>query len=573
MGTDDGLGGGIGIGLVRFGAFLAAGAILALGLLQRQGNTDARWLLALAASAPVFVILFWPRLPRDLPTFNRTVVRIGTLLVVAFLLTSVHLVRLQVVRADELSQASQPTASGEIVANQRTLIGQLRQQRGRIVDRNGQVLADTTITPEGYALRSYPSPSSYLVGYYSPQLYGLAGIERAYDNYLRGSDGGNPFDRISRQLLHEPIVGNDVVLTVDLRLQTIADQALAATGKRGAVVMLDPRSGAILVNASAPRFDPQQLAIDPRNDDRDVARAQAYWATLNADDSGDPLLPRGTQGLFVPGSIFKTLTVSTGLNEGVISVGKSYPDTGALVVDGHQIVELNRPQPVKNEYTVTEGYLYSLNVVFAQIALDIGGVRMNEYAQKFGFGQEIPFNGLPGAGNQRGAASSLSSDPNYLANRPALADTGFGQGELLMSPLHLALITAAVANGGKMPEPYVVGAVRSHNGDLQAQARAQTWLTPLTSKTADQVKDLMIQSVASGGSTKAQISGLAVGGKTGTAELGDGDSHSWFICFAGKPGQPPEIAIAVIVERGGSGSVAALPIAKQLIEAYFANNP
>ena len=573
METDDGLGGGIGSGLARFGAFLAAGAILALGLLQRQGNTDARWLLALAASAPLFVILFWPRLPRDLPTFNRTVVRIGTLLVVAFLLTSIHLVRLQVVRADELARASQPTASGEIVANQRGLIDQLRQQRGRIVDRNGQILADTTLTPEGYALRSYPSDSSYLVGYYSPQLYGLAGIERAYDPYLRGADGGDPFDRISRQLLHEPLVGNDVVLTIDLRLQVLADRALAATGKRGAVVMLDPRSGAILVNASAPRFDPQQLTIDPRESERDVARAQAYWAALNADGSGDPLLPRGTQGLFVPGSIFKTLTVATGLNEGVISPSRPYPDTGTLVVDGHQITELNRPQPVKNEYTVTEGYLYSLNVVFAQIALDIGGVRMNEYAQKFGFGREIPFNNLPGARGQSGAASSLSADPNYLANRPALADTGFGQGELLVSPLHMALIAAAMANGGKMPEPYIVGAIRGHNGDLQEQARAQTWLTPISGKTADQVRDLMIQSVASGGSTRAQIPGLTVGGKTGTAELGDGDSHAWFICFAGKPGQPPAIAIAVIVERGGPGSVAALPIARQLIEAYFANNP
>lgn len=573
MGTDDGLGGGIGSGLARFGAFLAAAAILALGILQRQGNTDARWLLALAASAPFFVMLLWPRLPRDLPTFNRTVVRIGTLLVVAFLLTSIHLVRLQVVRADELAHASRPTAAGEIVANQRTLIDQLRQQRGRIVDRNGQILADTTITPEGYALRTYPSASSYVVGYYSPQLYGLAGLERAYDSYLRGSDGGNPFDTIGRQLLHRPIVGNDLVLTLDLRLQTIADQALAATGKRGAVVALDPRTGALLVNASAPRFDPQQLAIDPRAEERDIARTQAYWAMLNADSAGDPLLPRGTQGLFVPGSIFKTITAATGLDGGVISLDRIYPDPGDIVIDGHKIVELNRPTPVKSQYSVTEGYLYSLNIVFAQIAIDIGSVRMNEYAKKFGFGQDIPFKGLPNATGPRGTASSISSDPNYLANKPALADTGFGQGELLVSPLHMALVAATMANGGKMPEPYIVGAARDHNGGLLEQTRAQTWLTPVSGKTADQVKGLMLQSVISGGSTKAQINGLVVGGKTGTAELGDGDSHSWFICFAGKPNQPPEIAIAVIVERGGPGSAAALPIAKQLIEAYFANKP
>ncbi len=572
MTPDDGLGGGIGSGLARFGAFLAAAAILGIGILQREGNTDARWLLALAASAPFFVLLLWPRLPPNLPTFNRTVVRIGTLLVVAFLLTSIHLVRLQVVRADELATESRPTANGDTIVNQRILLEQLRQQRGRIVDRNGQILADTTITPDGFALRSYPSTSSYVVGYYSPQYYGLAGIERAYDRYLRGSSGGNPFETLAGDLLHEPLVGNDVVLTVDLRLQQVADRALDATGRRGAVVALDPRSGAILVNAAAPRFDPQQLAIDPRESERDVARAKAYWSALNAEGSGDPLLPRGTQGLFVPGSTFKTFTVAAALDGGIVSPTKIYPDPGEIVIDGHQIIELNRPEPVKNEYSVTEGYLYSLNIVFAQIALDTGTVRTNEYAKKFGFGEEIPFNGLSNALGQRGAASSISSDPNYLSSKPALADTGFGQGELLTTPLHMALITAAMVNGGKMPEPYIVGAARSPGGELLEQTRAKTWLTPISANTADQVRTLMLASVERGGSTRAKIDGLVIGGKTGTAELGDGDSHSWFICFAGKPNGPPEIAMAVIVERGGSGAGAALGIARQVIEAYYAVN-
>lgn len=573
MQTDDGLGGGTGIGLLRFGALLAAAAILGLGIVQREGNTDARWLLALVASAPFFVLLLWPRLPRNLPTFNRTVVRLGTLLVVAFLLTSIHLVRLQVIRAEELAAESRPTANGDTVVNQRILIEQLRQQRGRIVDRNGQILADTTITPDGFALRSYPSASSYVVGYYSPQYYGLAGVERAYDRYLRGSSGGNPFDTLARDLLHEPLIGNDIVMTVDLRLQQVADNALAATGLRGAVVALDPRSGAILVNASAPRFDPTQLAIDPRESERDVARAKAYWSSINAEGGGDPLLPRGTQGLFVPGSTFKTFTVAAALDGGIVSPDKIYPDPGEIVIDGHRIVELNRPTPVKNEYSVTEGYLYSLNIVFAQIALDTGTVRTNEYARKFGFGDEIPFNGLSNAAEQTGVASSVSSDPNYLSSKPALADTGFGQGELLVSPLHMALITAAMVNGGKMPEPYIVGAVRGQDGGVLEQTRPKTWLTPISTNTAEQVRKLMLANVERGGSTKAQINGLIIGGKTGTAELGDGDSHSWFICFAGRPNGPVDIAMAVIVERGGSGSGAALEIARQMIGAYYAANP
>lgn len=556
--------------MVRFGALLVAAAILGFGLLQREGNTDARWLIALAASGPCFAMLLWPRLPENLPTFNRTVVRIGTLLVVAFLLVSIHLVRLQVVRADELASMTRTTDDGDVVANQRQLLDQLRQQRGKIYDSTGKVLADTIMTPEGYAVRRYPSAvGSYTVGYYSPQLYGLAGIESQFDGFLRGEEGGNAAVTLQRELLHQPLVGNDLTLTLDLRLQQVADDALA--GRPGAVVAIDPRTGAILANVSTPHFDPQQLVLDPREDEaKEVARAKAYWAVLNDPKSGDPLLPRSTQGLFVPGSIFKTVTVSTALDDRIVSLDKIYPDPGELVVDGHKITELNRPEPVKDQYTVTEGYLYSLNVVFAQIGLDIGSTRMREYTSKFGFGQEPPFIVPSGAKAPPVATSQVSSDPNYLLGKPALADTGFGQGELLVSPLEMALITASVANGGKMPQPYMVGTIRDPGGRTIYQAKPQTWLTPVKSQTADQVRQLMISSVEKGGSVNAKINGLTVGGKTGTAELGDGTTHAWFICFAGKPNQAPEIAIAVIVERGGGGGTQALPIAKKVIETYFA---
>jgi peptidoglycan glycosyltransferase len=226
---------------------------------------------------------------------------------------------------------------------------------------------------------------------------------------------------------------------------------------------------------------------------------------------------------------------------------------------------------VKDQYTVSEGYLFSLNVVFAQIGLDLGSTRMREYTDKFGFGKEPPFVVPAGAKAPPVAESQVSNDPNYLVNKPGLADTGFGQGELLVSPLHMALITASVATGGKMPQPYMVGAIRNPQGRNIYQAKAQTWLTPIRSQTADQMRQLMVDSVDRGGSTGAKINGLVVGGKTGTAEIGeDGATHAWFICFAGKPNQAPEIAIAVIVERGGGGGTEALPIAKKVIEAYFA---
>ncbi|MDP9374034.1 MAG: penicillin-binding transpeptidase domain-containing protein, partial [Chloroflexota bacterium] len=466
--TDDGLGGGASNGLLRFGAFLAAAAVLAVGLLNRGGNADARWLLALAASAPFLAILLWPRLPRELPTFNRTVVRLGTLLVVAFLLTSIHLVRIQIVRANQLATESHETAGGEIIANPRVLRETLRQERGRILDRRGGVIAGTTTTPEGYAIRDYPSPSSYIAGYYSPALYGLAGLEDEYDEYLTGSAGDNPAAVLGRELLHRPVVGNDLQLTIDLRLQEVADAALG--GRPGAVVALDPRTGAILALASAPHIDPQRLVIDPRKDERqEAARAQAYWAAITSEGAGGPLVPRATQGLYVPGSTFKTVTVSAALDARRTSPDRVYPDPGEIVIEGHRIVELNRPEPVKNEYTLTEGYLYSLNIVFAQVGLnDLGTVLMNEYTKKFGFGERIPFE-LPVA------ESRVSTDPNFLSSKPALADTAFGQGELQVSPLHMALVAATVANGGKMPQPYLVGKILSPEGETLRETRPRTW--------------------------------------------------------------------------------------------------
>lgn len=565
MHADDGLGGGITDGLLRFGAFLAASAILALGLLARGGNTDVRWLAALALSAPFFVILFWPRLPYDLPTFNRTVVRLGTLLVVAFLLTSIHLVRLQVVRADELRRQAGEAPNGDVVANPRLLDETLRRQRGKIFDRNGKLLADTEASPQGFAIRRYPSPAgSYVVGYYSPALYGLAGLEREYDDYLDGAAGDNPLLILQRDLLHRSVVGNDLHLTLDLRLQEIADRALG--DRQGAVVALDPKTGAVLTMVSKPHFDPQQLVLDPTKEDKaELARAKAYWASITSEGAGNPLLPRVTQGLYVPGSIFKTVTAATALDAGIANPAKIYPDPGEIVIDGHRIVELNRPQPVKNEYTLQEGYKYSLNIVFAQVGLDIGTVRMRDYTSRFGFGEEIPFD-LPVV------PSRLSNDPNYLSNKPALADTAFGQGELQVTPLQMALITATVANGGKMPEPYLLASVRSPQGETLKQTRPQVWRDPIKSSTAEQVRQLMIATVESGGAQNAKIAGLTVGGKTGTAEIGDGsdDSHAWYIGFAGRPNQPPEIVIAVIVERGGSGGTVALPIANEVIQAYFA---
>lgn len=561
MGTDSGLGGGIGGGLARFGALLAAGAILALGLLARGADADRRWLLALLFSAPFLIVLFWPRLPRAVPPFSRTVVRLAMLLVVLFLLTSIHLVRLQVVQGAALAHESREVSGGDIVANPRLREEGLRLQRGKILARDGQVLAGTLVTPDGYAIRQYPSPSSYVTGYFSPVLYGATGLEARYDRYLTGAEGDNPLLVLQRDLLHRPNVGNNLQLTIDLQLQELADKLLA--GKSGAVVALDPRSGAVLTMASSPHVDPAQLVLDPRKDfTTEVERAKAYWAAINQDQAGMPLIPRATQGLYVPGSIFKTITASAALDAGVTAPDRTYSDPGNIVVEGHEIVELNRPTPVKDVYTLTEGYMYSLNIVFAQVALnDLGTVRMNEYTKRYGFGQAIPF-------DLSVTPSRVSTNPNFLSSKPALADTGFGQGELEVTPLEMALVAATVANDGQMRQPYLVDVITSPDGTVLQRTKPRTWLTPIRPDTARTMRQLMIDVVEKGGATGAKIDGLVVGGKTGTAET-NGEPHSWFIGWAGKPNTAPEIAVAVIVEHGGPGSRAAVPIGQQLMRLYF----
>ena len=492
---------------------------------------------------------------------NRQIKALGVIVIICYVAVFAKLNQVQVLQAQAYSDRPD---------NTRQLQRDFNQPRGDILTADGKTAA--TSEERRAALRYqrvYPDGEllSAVTGYYSFTL-GSDGVERTYNEELAGRTPSLKLHRLSGFFSDTSSEG-DVVLTVRKDLQETARDALG--DRRGSVVALDPRTGAILANVSAPHYDPQQLVLDPRADEaKELARVQAYWAALNDPKSGNPLVLRGTQGLYVPGSIFKTVTVGAALDSGVISTDRVYPDPGEIVIDGHRIVELNRPQPVKDRYTVTEGYLYSLNIVFAQVALDLGTVRMNEYARHFGFGQEIPFVSAPNAADTTAVASRISNDPNYLSDKPALADTGFGQGELQVSPLHMALIAATMANGGKTPEPYLVGAIRAPDGhSLVYQARPKTWLTPINGGTADQVRKLMIASVESGGSQRARIDGLVVGGKTGTAEIGDGDSHSWFICFAGRPNQPPEIAIAVIVERGGSGSTAALPIARSIIEAYF----
>jgi penicillin-binding protein A len=289
---------------------------------------------------------------------------------------------------------------------------------------------------------------------------------------------------------------------------------------------------------------------------------QDYWAQLNADDNA-PLVFRPTQGLYTPGSTFKTVTSTAFLDTGKGDLNTLFRDEGLLEVDGRVIEELNRPDPNKVDYTMEESFAYSLNVVFAQIGLQIGSQTLWDYATKFGFGEQIPFDFYTTEGTQ------VASSREVLNNRTLLADSGFGQGEILTSPLQMAMVMAAIENGGAMPRPYVVEDVLESDGDVLEHFGNDTWRRVMHAETADSVRKLLQASAAYGGAQGIEIEGATTGGKTGTAEAGEGvEPHAWFIGFA-EAGER-KLVVSVIVEHGGRGAEAALPIGKAMLAAGIA---
>jgi peptidoglycan glycosyltransferase len=433
----------------------------------------------------------------------------------------------------------------------------LRTRRGSIYDSTGQLLAGIEVVEGSYVRRTYPSPeTAYLIGYYSPQIYGASNLERVYDDLLSGQSGGGGWAALQRALLNRPPEGADLHLTIDIGLQQAAAEALG--DRPGAVVVLNPKTGAVLAMVSNPHIDPASLVFNPAAEDwsEESARIVRAWKEINA-DPGNPLLLRATQGLYPPGSTFKTVTASAMLDLELATPETTYEDRGTLTVDSHVIRELNRPTTRKSEYTLAEAYRYSLNVVFAQLALRLGPERMREYAHKFGFDAQIPFD-LPVARSQ------VANSEDFLQRRTALADTGYGQGELLATPLHMAMIAAAIANDGQMMQPYLVARVTKGEHVLQ-QWKPVVWHTAVSAQTAATIREMMVSVVEQVLDSSARIEGIRYGGKTGTAEIGqDETTHAWFIAYG--PDPDPQIAISVVVEEGGGGGKVAAPIAKQVLE-------
>jgi peptidoglycan glycosyltransferase len=483
---------------------------------------------------------------------GRTIVRVGLVLALAFGTLAGAAGYWAVAVSDEL--VGRPDNPALIAARQNAV-------RGLILDRDGAVLADNRFTDAGTPYRLYSDRSvSQVVGYASSR-YGTAGLERAWDAELTGLRSGDPERDWLRKFL--PDANDPQTLTTSLSgpLQRLAVRLLGTD--HGGVVMLDPRDGQVLVLASMPWYDASAISNPVTSD--------ATFAALQTDPA-QPLLPRATQGLYVPGSVFKIVTAGAGLGSGAITPATSFPEQppaeeDGLVVSGFTIIDGHHPQTGDTQLAFVDATEVSCNIYYALTGLDAGPEALDAYAEAFGFDAQLPFE-LPTAVSQ--VTNGGGPLPGGFKDDVELANAAYGQGETLATPLQMALVAATVANGGVLMKPRVVTALTDRDGGVRTIG-PESVRRVLPSGAAASIVEAMTEAVEGDlgrlYTRGAKVPGVLTAGKSGTAQLSGSEPHSWFIGFA--PADDPQIAIAVLVERGGRGGERAAPMAGDLMQAYF----
>jgi peptidoglycan glycosyltransferase len=545
---------------------LALGAALILTWLGCGTPQESTWRVYMAGIVLALLLALWPgRSDEEESSLGHNARRMGALLLVIATLLGLQMLRLQVVRSAEVSEQVAELPEGS-VENVRPFIAERKTRRGRIFDREGVVLADIEITAGEWVRRVYPGDDlGHIVGFYNPR-YDNAGLEATFDRYLAGRVQEDSFDAFIEDLAHRPHLGVDLHLTLDMALQEAAQQALGEN--TGAAVVLDPRTGEVLAMVTSPRFDPRPMVFDPTAEDWDAeqARIADYWETLRTSPDA-PLLNRATSGLYPPGSTFKTVTAAAVIESGVADPETRLPCPDELVVTGHTIVNfMEGLADFMEKENLREAYQYSCNTAFAQLGLMLGEERFSEYSKRFGLMypalaplQSPDFTDLPAA------VSVIAHDRSFLERDTGMADSAFGQGELQVTPLQMAVVAATIANDGILMRPYLVDRAVDPSGEVLYQAQPTPLRVPIGVRTSRTMRQLMVAAVEEGWGWRAKVEGVTVAGKTGTAETGSGEPHAWFIAFA--PAEQARFAVAVIVEHGDSGAIVAAPIAGEILAA------
>ncbi|MCZ2822966.1 MULTISPECIES: peptidoglycan D,D-transpeptidase FtsI family protein [unclassified Modestobacter] len=476
---------------------------------------------------------------------NAPLRKVAISVLVLFTLLIVNVNVIQVFRADELRADAR---------NTRVLVEQYDEQRGSIiVDGTEIALSEATEGPLTY-LRRYPQGPLYApVTGYNSLIFGNRGLEEAVDEVLSGDDArlALSFRRLTELFTGQDLSGGSVELTLDPAVQEAAMSALE--GRVGAVVALDPQTGAVLGLASTPTYDPNPLSS------HDPSAIRAYAEELEAQET-DPRTNVAISERYPAGSIFKVVVAAAALASGDYAPETVIPAPQDYILPGTTTDLQNfgdQPCSPTGEQPLIEALTISCNTAFAQLGIDLGEEAVREMAEALGIdgtGFEIP---LEVEGSTLG---EIDGDA-------ALGQTSIGQLDVALTPMQAAMIAAAVANDGVLMNPYLVESVQAPDLTVIDQTEPETFSEPFSADVAEQLTRMMTNVVDEGTGRRAQISGIEVAGKTGTAENA-GPDHNWFIGFA--PAGDPSIAVAVFIRNGGgTGGDISAPIAREVIEAHL----
>jgi peptidoglycan glycosyltransferase len=466
---------------------------------------------------------------------NRPIVRLYGLVVLLFALLVIFTSRWTVFEASSLRENS---------LNARGLLEQERIDRGSILAADGTVLARSVRGREGTYQRTYPTGEEFAhaVGYsYIDPDLGQTGIERFRNTALNGQMGTN-LQTILNQLQGKKAQGDEVITTLDPAAQKVAISALA--GHKGAVVALEPRTGAVTVMASTPGFDPNAL------------RSSSADAALARDTQGKPLVNRATQFGYAPGSSFKVVTATAAIDSGDFSPQSTVSGRDDVLVSGVPLQ--NDDNESFGAITLTEALAKSVNTVWAQVAEKVGKRTMARYMDRFGFDRK-PELDYP--------EDQMSASGPYLGSRVDVGRMGIGQDKLEVVPLQMAEVAAAVADRGRLMVPHLTDRIVDPEGRTVKRISPRVQSVVMKPSTSTAVTSMMEAVVKEGTGTAAQIPGVQVAGKTGTAEtqIGTAINNVWFIAFA--PASRPTVAIAVTLQGvPGQGAAFAAPVAREVME-------
>ena len=482
--------------------------------------------------------------------------RVGLAIVILFLGLVGQLTYLQVAHSSKL--ANDPH-------NTRKFLRDIRQPRGPIVTADGVVLAKSIPSDDDFRYQRVYEPLTaklfaQVVGYQSIEL-GSVGVEAEYSSELAGRDLGLQVKNFRQLVADQPVTGT-VVLSMSAKAQAAA--AAALDGRRGSVVVLDVHTGGVVAMYSNPTFDPTLLAS------HNVKTAQLAREFLLAAPE-QPLLARAWRELYPPGSTFKTVTAATALTDNV-DVKRKFPFLKELTLP----LTVNKLKNFGDEKcggSLEDGYIESCNTTYGQVGLDLAD-RLAIGAQRFGVNADPPPSDL-----DPGIVRSIGPDPGkFKSEAPLFAQAAIGQGPVAVTPLEMALVAESVATGGIILQPHVVDKIEDPNGKVVRTIGTREWHRVMDPVTADTMKQWMLAVVNDprGTGNAAQIPGIQVAGKTGTAETGDNENpHAWFIAFA--PADNPQYAVAVLIEHGGqsganaevTGGRVAAPVAAQVLRALL----